>query len=142
MKKTALFVACAGLMIGGIALAAPQPATAGVNVSFGGRGYLGAGYSGYGYGNPGYGYGNPGYGYGNPGYGYGTPGIGYGSPGLGYGVNQGFNNYGGGFGYGNNCYGGFGGGHYDYHGPSLVPHGNHLDAIPGHYDYHYGGHHH
>ena len=30
--------------------------------------------------------------------------------------------------------------HYDYHAPSLVPHGNHLDYIPGHYDFHHGGH--
>jgi hypothetical protein len=22
----------------------------------------------------------------------------------------------------------------------VVPHGNHLDVIPGHYDYHYGSH--
>lgn len=32
------------------------------------------------------------------------------------------------------------GGHYDYHAPTLVPHGNHLDYVPGHYDYHRGGH--
>ena len=31
--------------------------------------------------------------------------------------------------------------HYDYHAPSLVPHGNHLDYVPGHYDLHYGSHH-
>ncbi len=31
--------------------------------------------------------------------------------------------------------------HLDWHGPSLVPHGNHLDYVPGHYDVHYGGHH-
>ena len=30
--------------------------------------------------------------------------------------------------------------HYDYHGPSLVPHGNHLDYVPGHYDFHHGHH--
>lgn len=30
--------------------------------------------------------------------------------------------------------------HYDYHAPTLVPHGNHLDYIPGHYDSHRGGH--
>ena len=30
--------------------------------------------------------------------------------------------------------------HYDYHAPSLVPHGNHLDYVPGHYDFHHGGH--
>ena len=30
--------------------------------------------------------------------------------------------------------------HYDYHGPTLVPHGNHLDYIPGHYDFHAPGH--
>lgn len=27
-------------------------------------------------------------------------------------------------------------GHWDYHPPQVVPHGNHLDVIPGHYDYH------
>jgi len=32
--------------------------------------------------------------------------------------------------------------HLDYHGPTLVPHGNHLDLIPGHYDLHYGNRHH
>lgn len=31
--------------------------------------------------------------------------------------------------------------HYDYHAPTVVPHGNHLDYVPGHYDLHYGGHH-
>ncbi|WP_182866439.1 hypothetical protein [Stieleria mannarensis] len=30
--------------------------------------------------------------------------------------------------------------HYDYHPPSLVPHGNHFDYVPGHYDFHYRGH--
>ena len=30
--------------------------------------------------------------------------------------------------------------HLDYHGPSLVPHGNHYDVIPGHYDVHRTGH--
>jgi hypothetical protein len=30
--------------------------------------------------------------------------------------------------------------HYDYHRPSLVPHGNHYDYVPGHYDYHRSGH--
>lgn len=30
--------------------------------------------------------------------------------------------------------------HYDYHPPSLVPHGNHLDYVPGHYDFHHNGH--
>ena len=31
--------------------------------------------------------------------------------------------------------------HLDYHPPVVVPHGNHLDLIPGHYDLHYGHHH-
>ncbi len=26
--------------------------------------------------------------------------------------------------------------HYHYHGPTLVPHRNHWDLIPGHYDFH------
>ena len=30
--------------------------------------------------------------------------------------------------------------HYDYHGPSLVPHNGHLDYVPGHYDFHRGHH--
>ena len=30
--------------------------------------------------------------------------------------------------------------HFDYHGPSLVPHGDHLDYTPGHYDLHRTGH--
>ncbi|NNJ25664.1 hypothetical protein [Alienimonas chondri] len=32
--------------------------------------------------------------------------------------------------------GGHGAGHYDYHAPTVVPHGNHLDVTPGHYDFH------
>ncbi|WP_146523432.1 hypothetical protein [Stieleria varia] len=32
--------------------------------------------------------------------------------------------------------------HLDYHGPSLVPHGNHYDYVPGHYDLHHGNHFH
>ncbi|MCA9135887.1 MAG: hypothetical protein KDB00_03990 [Planctomycetales bacterium] len=30
--------------------------------------------------------------------------------------------------------------HYDYHPPTLIPHGNHLDYVPGHYDLHHRGH--
>ncbi len=30
--------------------------------------------------------------------------------------------------------------HYDYHAPSLVPHGNHYDYVPGHYHQHQTGH--
>ena len=30
--------------------------------------------------------------------------------------------------------------HLDYHAPSLVPHGNHYDYVPGHYDVHQTGH--
>lgn len=30
--------------------------------------------------------------------------------------------------------------HYDYHPTTVVPHGNHLHVIPGHYDYHQTGH--
>ncbi len=30
--------------------------------------------------------------------------------------------------------------HYDYHGASLQRHGNHLDYVPAHYDYHRSGH--
>ncbi len=32
--------------------------------------------------------------------------------------------------------------HWDYHPTQVVPHGNHLDVIPGHYDYHRTGHFH
>ena len=76
------------------------------------------------------------------GYGYGRYTAGY--PSYGYG------GYGGGYGRVQRSYygGGFGGGHshwhdtshYDWHGPSLVPHGNHYDYVPGHYDYHHDGH--
>ena len=51
-------------------------------------------------------------------------------------------NYGWGGGYGNG-YGGHGWhntSHYDYHPGGYVPHGNHLDYVPGHYDYHNTGH--
>ena len=30
--------------------------------------------------------------------------------------------------------------HYDYHPGQYVPHGNHLDYVPGHYDFHQDGH--
>jgi hypothetical protein len=30
--------------------------------------------------------------------------------------------------------------HWDYHPTEYVPHGNHLHAIPGHYDWHQAGH--
>lgn len=87
------------------------------------------------------------------GFGYGG---GYSSPRLS--VSVGYGNYGG---YpsqsvrhsGYNGYSGYGGhhrvgghrtwhdtSHLDYHGPSLVPHGNHLDYVPGHYDVHRTGH--
>ncbi len=51
MKKTALLIACAGLIVGGMGLAAPAPADAGFNLSIGTGNY---GFnSGYGY-NRGY----------------------------------------------------------------------------------------
>ena len=31
------------------------------------------------------------------------------------------------------------GGHYDYHAPSVTWHGNHLDYMSGHFDYHQTG---
>jgi hypothetical protein len=123
MKKTALLIACAGLVIGGIGMAAPNSANAGIRVSFG-TGSYGSNRS-YGY-NQGYGNFNQGYNNFNRGYGY----------------NQGFNNYN----RGNSWSGGYGQpryiqpGHYDYHPTTIVPHGNHFDVIPGHYDYHQGGH--
>lgn len=45
--------------------------------------------------------------------------------------------HGGGYGGG---FHGWGGGHYDYHAPSLQLHGNHFHVTPGHYDYHHGSH--
>jgi hypothetical protein len=116
MKKTALLIACAGLIIGGIGLAAPEKADAGIRISFG-SGHYGHGHGHYrGYGNY---YGGGFYSnsfYSRPSYG-------------GY--------YGGGY---------YGGGHYnyphyDYHPTTIVPHGNHYHVIPGHYHYHYGHHH-
>lgn len=41
-------------------------------------------------------------------------------------------------GYGGAAYGG-GYGYYDYHPGYVVPHGNHLDYVPGHYDFHPNG---
>ena len=64
----------------------------------------------------GYGYGGYGGGYVTPNYGY----YGYGSP-----WRQSY--------YHNT-------GHYDYHPTTVVPHGNHLHVIPGHYDWHNTGH--
>ena len=82
---------------------------------------------------------------GNPhGYGYGRHVVGYGGYGhRGYGHVQ-RSYYGGGYG----GWHGHGHGHsrwhdtshYDYHGPSLVPHGNHYDYVPGHYHFHREGH--
>lgn len=123
MKKTALLIACAGLIIGGIGLAAPQSADAGIRVTFG-SGHYGHGHYGHGH------YGRSHYGH----YGYGG----------GYGYRGGF--YSNSF-YGRPSYGGFYGGghydypHYDYHPTTIVPHGNHYHVIPGHYDFHYGHHH-
>ncbi|QDS87713.1 hypothetical protein EC9_18920 [Rosistilla ulvae] len=78
-------------------------------------------------------FGTPSYGYGGysrsyrPSYGYG-----YGSPVRVYNQHRSYHS-------------GYGGHHphrthYDYHGPSLVPHGNHYDYVPGHYDLHRGHH--
>jgi len=89
-------------------------------------------------------------------------GCGYGGYGAGYGggygggvrisVGRGYGGYGG---YGLGGYGGLYGvarpayirppvwhdtTHLDYHPPRLVPHGNHLDRIPGHYHLHRSGH--
>ena len=116
MKKTALLIACAGLMIAGIGLAAPKSADAGIRVS------IGSGYGGYGF-NRGYGYSN----YGHYGHGHGGfyTNSWYGRPSYG------------------SYYGGshFGRGHYHYNPPVVVPHGNHYHVIPGDVDYHRGGHH-
>ncbi len=30
--------------------------------------------------------------------------------------------------------------HYDYHAPTVIPHRGHYDVVPGHYDFHRGGH--
>ncbi len=43
----------------------------------------------------------------------------------------------------NGYHGGYHGtGHYDYHPPQVIRHGNHFDVLPGHYDYHRSGHYH
>lgn len=114
MKKTALFIACAGLIVGGMTLAAPKSADAGIRFSIGTRS------GGFGYSN----YSRRGYNY-NRGYNNFNRGGIYG--------HRGYGNYG--------RSRSFGRGHYDYHPPSLRRHGNHLDIVPGHYDYHRGGHH-
>ena len=112
MKKTALLIACAGLIVGGMSLAAPEKASAGIRVSFGksyGGGYgFNRGYSNFGYRN---------FGYSNFGY-----------------RNYGYRNFGWG--------GGRGRGHYDHcdYGPRLVPHGNHFHIVPGRPRIPFGGH--
>ncbi|MGL4514712.1 MAG: hypothetical protein ACRCT8_16615 [Lacipirellulaceae bacterium] len=88
---------------------------------------------------------------GNPhGHGYGF----HRSPAYGRRVVVGYPGYGGGYGspYGHRRVVGYGGhghhgrsvwhdtSHYDWHGPSLQPHGNHFDYVPGHYDFHRDGH--
>ncbi|QDT16573.1 hypothetical protein [Alienimonas californiensis] len=75
--------------------------------------------------------------YGNSG-GYGSSfsrprfNSGYGS-GNQFGRGYGQSGYGSGYGLGNSQHGS---GHYDYHAPEIVPHGDHLDVTPGHYDFH------
>ncbi len=112
MKKTALLAACAALVVGGMELTAPKAANAGIRVSFG---------TGYGYNR----------GYSNFGYNRGYSNYGYNRGFSNYGYNRGFSNYG---------YNNYNRGHYDYHPPAIVPHGNHYHVIPGHYDYHRGSH--
>jgi hypothetical protein len=34
----------------------------------------------------------------------------------------------------------YGRGHYDYHPTEVIRHGHHYHVVPGHYDYHRGGH--
>jgi hypothetical protein len=91
--------------------------------------------------------------HGGHGYGNSSYGNGYGSSYGNFG-NRGFNTYGRNYGVQNYGRSWNGGGHYvphttthfDYHGPSLQPHGNHYDYVPGHYhphttthfDYHRG----
>lgn len=62
----------------------------------------------------------------------------YGRGGLG--INLGSSGFGRGYGYGRSHATWHDTSHYDYHGPSLVPHGNHYDYVPGHYDLHRTGH--
>lgn len=112
MKKTALLIACAGLLIAGLSLAAPQNASAGIGISFGSRGN--------GHWNSNH-YGHDNYGYRSRGY------------------DRGYNGYGG-YGFGNSWSGRSNRGHYDYHPTTIVPHGNHFHVQPGHYDFHRGGH--
>jgi hypothetical protein len=53
----------------------------------------------------------------------------------------GYQNYGTNYGYSGHSYY-HDTSHYDYHAPSLQWHGNHFDAVPGHYDFHQTGHFH
>lgn len=118
------------LLTTGLALAA---------LAFVGTSSADAGPRGYGYGN-GYApnYNGNGYGASNfaPNYGRNFD-NGYGNR---YGLNQCYRNCGPGYGLGGyqnqGHYVPHTTTHFDYHPPSLQPHGNHFDYVPGHYDPH------
>ena len=117
----------AALLAGGLFAMTPDTADAQVRIQFGSGGYGNGGYNNGGYRSGNSGYGNPGY---NDGY-HNHGGSGYsGQRSSGY---RGYSNGG----YSN---GGRGVSHYDYHPTTVVPHGNHYDVQPGHYDLHRGGH--
>lgn len=104
---------------------APAANAGGFSITVGSGGY---GYGGYGYGNSGYRY-SSGYrgGHGRSGYNNGHRAFG---PTVHPRVHSRYRS----------GYRGYTRPHYDYHAPSLVPHGNHYHYQPGHYDKHYGGH--
>lgn len=119
MKKTALFIACAGLIVGGMTLAAPKSADAGIRISFGSRS------GGFGYSNRGY--------------------SNYSKRGF-HNYNRGFNNFNRGGIYGNRGYGNYGRnpsfGRDRCRPPVILPHRNHFRGNPGHHRGGHGHHHH
>ena len=128
MKKTAFLFACAAFVIGGMSLAAPQIASASdFGPSYGSpwngnqrfdSSYPNNDFQSWRY-DRGY-LGQSNYGYGQSNYGYGQSNYGYDSPWSSRSSSR--------------------QGHYDYHAPSVTPHGNGYHATPGFYDYHRGGH--
>jgi hypothetical protein len=99
--KRLLLAACAALAVGMFGV--------GSNDATAQCGYGGGGYGGYGYGGGGYGIGS-----------YRSPGL---SIGIGYNSypNYGYSSY-------RSAY--RGGGHYDYHPTTVIPHGNHVHVNP------------
>lgn len=144
MKLLKAAFASAALLAGGLFAMTPDNADGQISVTIGRGGYgynngYNGGYRNNGYGGPAYGSNYGAYngrysnGYSNNGYNgrYGTGYRGMSSPNW---------NGNGSWSNGNWNYGGWNNqGHYDYHPTTVVPHGNHLDVVPGHYDYHQNG---